>query len=265
VKHSSNQVETFPELLSAAAKNRLKAVLPLSAQAWLREKQRAASDQVRPLWRVRDFNRLRRVTPISSRYGWDRGRPVDRFYIEKFLREHRGDVKGHVLEFANDNYTRTFGTDRLTQSDVLDLRPDNPRATIVADLTRADHVPSNTFDCVICTQVLLLIYDVRSAIQTLDRILKAGGVLLVTVPGVGSRWASGEAGDYWRFTSLSIRKLFEETFASEDISVQTYGNVLSAIAFLHGLATEELEKEELEYHDPNFELIIAVRAVKSCS
>ena len=212
---------------------------------------------------MRDFNALRRVTPISSNWGWDRGQPVDRYYIENFLSENSLDVKGHVLTFADDYYAHRFGGDRVTRTDVLNLTPDNPKATIIADLTDAGHLPSDTFDCVICTQVLLLIYDVRAAIQTLYRILKPGGVLLVTMPGVGSRWAWEEAGDYWRFTSLSARKLFEETFSPKDVEVRSRGNVLAAIAFLHGLASEELYNSELDYYDRNFELVIMVRAVKA--
>src|SRR5207249_6393424 len=137
------------------------------------------------------------------------------------------------------------GGDRVTQSDVLDVSKDNLRATIIAELTCAEHVPSDLFDCIICTQTLLLIYDVRAAIRTLCRVLKPGGVLLVTVPGVShkiSRYEMDHGGDYWRFTSLSAKRLFTEVFRAENVTVQTYGNVLTAISFLHGLAVEELEK-----------------------
>jgi SAM-dependent methyltransferase len=246
----------------ADARNFLKAVLPSTMRVWLRERQRKVRNQLRPLWQVRDFKGLRRVTPISNNWGWDRGQPVDKYYIENFLSEHALDVKGHVLTFADDSYARRFGGERVCRCDVLNLTAD-PRATIIADLTNAGHLPSNTFDCVICTQVLLLIYDVRAAIQTLYRILKPGGVLLVTIPGVGSRWASEEAGDYWRFTSMSARRLFEENFSPKDVEVRSRGNVLAAIAFLHGLASEELYKSELDYYDRNFELVIMVRAVKT--
>jgi hypothetical protein len=37
----------------------------------------------------------------------------------------------------------------------------HPGATIVGDLTRADHIPSDSFDCVNLTQTLQFIYDVR--------------------------------------------------------------------------------------------------------
>jgi hypothetical protein len=69
-------------------------------------------------------------------------------------------------------------------------------------------------------------------------------------------------GDYWRFTSLSAKRLFEEVFPATNVVIETYGNVLTAIALLHGLAAAELKPRELDYRDPDYEVIIAVRAVK---
>jgi SAM-dependent methyltransferase len=146
---------------------------------------------------------------------------------------------------------------------VLHVAEGNPQATIVADLARADHIPSNAFDCVVLTQTLHLIYDARSAVQTLHRILRPGGVLLATFPGI-SNIARDQWGDrwYWAFTSRSARRLFEEVFPAESVRVEAHGNVFAAIAFLHGMATEELRREELEYRDPSYEVLITLRAVK---
>jgi SAM-dependent methyltransferase len=204
------------------------------------------------------------VKPISKDFGFDRGQPIDRYYIENFLARYANDIQGHVLEIKEPLYTYKFGSDRITKSDVLHVEPGNPKATIVADLTNADHLPSNTFDCIILTQTLQFIYDVPAAIKTLHRILKPGGVLLVTVSGISQissedmeRW-----GQYWSFTTLSIQKLFQEVFEKDKIEVIAYGNVLSAIAFLHGLATEELEKSKLDYHHSDYQVLISARAVK---
>ena len=216
--------------------------------------------------RMRPVNlaRFHRVTPISRNFGYDRGTPVDRYYIEKFIGQYAADIQGHVLEIGDNTYTRKFGDERVTKSDVLHVEEGNPKATIVADLTSADHIPSDTFDCVILTQTLHLIYDVKPAVKTLCRILKPGGVVLATVPGI-SQIAEDQWGDYqcWCFTTLSIRRLFEEMFSTGAVEVKAHGNVLTAVAFLHGLAVEELIQEELEYHDPAYEVLIAARAVKS--
>jgi len=208
---------------------------------------------------------LRRLTPISRSFGFDRGRPIDRYYIENFLAQHAGDIQGRVLEVADNSYTRAFGGERVTQSDVLDVVQDNPQATLIADLACADGIPSDAFDCIILTQTLQYIYDVQAGIRTLHRILRPGGVLLATFPGISQIIAedwTGAGSWYWGFTFHSADRLLKETFAGEKVRVEAYGNVLATIAFLHGLAVEELRHRELDYRDPSYDLLITVRAVK---
>ena len=235
-------------------------ILPARGRRWLRSLWQL---QYRtPVSRAR-FGRLRRVTPISREFGYARGTPIDRYYIESFLDRQASDIQGRVLEIKDDSYTRHYGGGRVEISEVLDVVEDNPRATIVADLTRADAVPSDTFDCIVFTQTLQLIYDVRSAIKTLHRILKPGGVLLATFPGI-SYVSHRYCGDlwYWAFTHSSAQRLFEEVFPATNLRVESHGNVLAAISFLHGLAVEELRQEELDYRDPDYEVLITLRAVK---
>lgn len=236
--------------------------LPAGLRRWLRVQWQTYRVWP-PVGRVR-FGSLRRLTPISRDFGFDRGAPVDRYYIEGFLARQADDVRGRVLELGDATYTRRFGGNRVTRSDVLHGRPGNPAATIVADLTDADQIPSDSFDCVILTQTLLLIYDVRAAIRTIHRILKPGGVALVTVPGITQiiRGDMEEYGQYWSFSSQSAQRLFEEVFPG-NVRVEAYGNVLAAASFLYGLGINDLRPKELNYHDPDYELIIAVRAVKA--
>jgi SAM-dependent methyltransferase len=165
----------------------------------------------------------------------------------------------------DDAYTRRFGGSAITQVDVLHPTTDNEKATIVADLTSAEHIPSNTFDCIVLTQVLPFIPDVPAAIRTLHRILRPGGVVLATMPGISQivRYDMDRWGDYWRFTSLSARRAFECGFPGGDVRVQAHGNVLTATAFLQGLSSRELRPDELNYCDPDYEVIITVRAMKA--
>jgi len=207
---------------------------------------------------------LRRLEPLSHVWGTDRGRPIDRYYIEGFLEAHGADVQGRVLEVKDAGYTRLFGGSRVARSDVLDIDPLNDQATIVADLSRADAIPDDTYDAFILTQTLGLVYDVRSALAHAVRILKPGGVLLCTVPAAGrlSFEAAGLDGDYWRFTEASVRALFAEVFPIDAFEVTGFGNVLATSAFLYGLADHELQPGELERVDPYFPLVYAIRAVK---
>jgi SAM-dependent methyltransferase len=205
---------------------------------------------------------LRRTRPLSDFWGFDRGTPVDRHYIESFLAEHRADVRGRVLEVQDSGYTDRFGT-RVERRDVLDIDARNPRATIVADLAAADGIPEDAFDCFIFTQTLHLIYDFRTALGHAHRLLRPGGVLLATVPAVSRVSRGAAASDYWRFTPAAAGTLIGEVFGPERITVQSYGNVLTAVAFLSGMAREELSRRDLDARDDHFPVIVGVRAVKA--
>ncbi|MBW4593914.1 MAG: glycosyltransferase [Brasilonema angustatum HA4187-MV1] len=209
------------------------------------------------------FGDLRRPKPISCHFGYDRGLPIDRYYIEKFLACQSDDIHGRVMEIGDNFYTRQFGGDSVTKSDVLHVKQGNPDATIVGDLSKSDNIPSDSFDCLILTQTLQYLYDLRSGLQTIYRILKPGGVALVTVPGITV--LNDKEWNYcwcWGFTTVSAQVLFEEVFPKENVNVETHGNVLTATSFLQGLATEELKKKEMDNCDPAYPVLITVRAVK---
>jgi SAM-dependent methyltransferase len=217
--------------------------------------------RLRRIARPARLGTLRRTTPLSHDFGYDRGTPIDRYYIERFLWTHRSDVRGHVLEVKDSAYTEWLATD-VTGKDVLDIDPANKSATLVADLATADAIGESTFDCFILTQTLQLIYDVRAAVSHAHRILKRGGVLLATVPAVSPIVDDDQLTDYWRFTTASCRALFGGAFGTEAVQVRGYGNVLTSIGFLAGMAHEELTAQELETHDGRFAMLISVRAVK---
>jgi SAM-dependent methyltransferase len=214
----------------------------------------------RPAW----LGTLRRTTPLSDGFGFDRGTPVDRYFIERFLDENRSAIRGRVLEIKNSKYTQRFGVD-VVERDVLDIDPTNRTATIVADLAAADSVPAEAFDCVLLTQTLQYIFDARSAIAHAHRILRPGGTLLCTVPCISRIERGFLDSEHWRFTPASCRGLFGAIFGPEQVIVRTYGNVLPAIAFLMGMASEELRRRELDHHDDHFPVIVAVRAEKAGS
>ncbi|VEN75404.1 Methyltransferase [Candidatus Desulfarcum epimagneticum] len=207
---------------------------------------------------------LRRVTPVSRVFGLDRGLPIDRFYIESFLEKHARSIQGCVLEIGEPVYTCKFGGGRVAASHVLSVEPGNPAATLTGDLETGEGVPKKMFDCAVLTQTLPFIYDVKAALTHCHAALKPGGVLLATFPGISqiSRYDMDRWCDYWRFTDASAAKLFGDVFGGEQVTVATHGNVLAACAFLHGLASGELKPRELDHHDPDYQVLIGVRAVK---
>src|SRR3972149_6617938 len=119
----------------------LKAVMPASVRLhlWVLWRRLKRWPSV-PVGSV-DFGNLRRLVPINREFGFDRGQPVDRYYIENYLARHAEEIRGRVLEIGDNVYTRRFGGSRVAKSDVLHVSGDSPRATIVADLTNAGHAP----------------------------------------------------------------------------------------------------------------------------
>jgi SAM-dependent methyltransferase len=139
----------------------------------------------------------------------------------------------------------------------------NKQATFIGDLSNAPQLPDNSFDCIVLTQTLHLIYNYKDALQTCYRILKPGGALLLTVPGI-SHIDQGEWKDIWlwSFTQASIKRLLGDTFPHQETPVETFGNVLAATAFLYGMGLPEVNKAQLDETDPHYQVIITACAVK---
>jgi SAM-dependent methyltransferase len=206
------------------------------------------------------FDFMSRVTPISSHYGADRGKPIDRRFIEQFIESNRHDIKGVVLEVQDPNYTNAFGSD-VSESIVIGIAP-GKYITLISDLKDLKEIASDTVDCVLLTQTLQFIYDLPAAIASVYRVLKPGGALLVTVPGIQplgpDAWPH-----YWSFTPHSARRIVADMFGEQDLAVESFGSVLTAMAFLHGLALEEIDPALVDKHDNRYPVVIGVRAIKS--
>jgi SAM-dependent methyltransferase len=224
-----------------------------SAQSLFGDLQSLKGRVRNPIW----MGNLRRKAPVSK-WGWERGTPVDRYYIKQFMEAHREDIHGNVLEVYDRTYIDTFGSN-IHSVDVLDINADNPRATIIADLAAAHNIPDNTFDCFILTQTLQYIFDSRAALHHAVRILRPGGVLLTTVPAL-SRVDNTSA--YWRFTQHSCNRLFGDAFGSRNVVVHARGNCVAAIATAAGLAAEEFHRSELDIDDPGYPILVCIRAEK---
>jgi len=212
---------------------------------------------------------LDRVTPLSRDFGFDRGTPVDRHYIEKFLYNNRQYFKGRILEVAQDWYASHYAKLNETAEqkpivETLHYDGTEDEVTIIGDLTKPETLPENRYDCFVCTQTYNVIFDVSKAIEGSYRLLKEGGVLLATVPGIVQicRGDMDRWGDYWRFTNKSLELLFKKTKFSQ-VEIVPMGNVMAACAFLQGMALEELPKKELlDVMDKDYQVVIGIRAVK---
>ena len=196
-----------------------------------------------------DFGRLTRLSPVTDNLGFARGQPVDRVYIERFLSQHRADISGDVLEIGDDNDTLRFGEARVRKSVIADVRADNGKARIIADLVDAPQIPDGAFDCVILTKVLEPIFDVEAALRTVSRVLKPGGVALIAVPRISQIGADATepAALSWSFYPKTLRRLLVKYFDPRKLTVESYGNVKTLISFIAGLAREDIAADDFEY------------------
>ena len=98
---------------------------------------------------------------------------------------------------------------------------------------RGGVLPPAAFDCLVLTQTLHLVYDLASAVRQMHRALRPKGVVLLTVPGI-SRIDRGEWRESWcwSLTEASARRMFSDVFGTDQVEVETHGNVFAAVAFL---------------------------------
>lgn len=201
------------------------------------------------------------MTPLCRDFGYSRGTPIDRYYIEAFLAEHAADIHGRVLEVGDDSYARRFGGERVRKQDVLHVDAGQPQATIVGDLAAPGVLPRHAFDCIILTQTLHLIFDMAAAVEQLHDALRPGGVALITVPGISpidrGEWKGSW---YWSLTDVALARLLSGPFDAAKVSVSAFGNLYAATAFLHGAAVEEVETAKLARFDASYPVTIAARA-----
>jgi SAM-dependent methyltransferase len=194
------------------------------------------------------------LRPLSDFYGYDRGTPIDRHYLEGFLHAHSDLVNGRVLEVKDDAYTRRFGADHVRRSTVVDIDPTNQEATLIADLGQPGCLPNEAFDCIICTQTLQFIPNPHLALANLKTALAPGGALLLTVPCLSRISVGLPASDYWRWTPTGLQALLGRLWRGP-VTIQGLGNLRACVGFLLGEAAEELPPTMLAVVDPAFPLI----------
>jgi len=209
------------------------------------------------------FGSFRNVAPFNEGFGFNVGLPVDRYYMETFLQAQSARITGRVLEVGDRAYTERFGTG-VTESIVFSHEAAPGEAQLVGDLSDCPQVADDTFDCIILTQTLHYFADMGKAVRELMRILAPGGALLCTVPGISqiSRSDMELWGDRWRLTSLGLRELLEASFDPAGVSVQAYGNALTALSFIEGIPARKLKPRELDARVDDFEVLVCGVAIK---
>jgi SAM-dependent methyltransferase len=162
----------------------------------------------------------------------------------------------------SDGYVRRYGTN-LGRVHVLDVDRANGAATVIGDLGGERPLPAASLDCIVLTQTLQYVWDVRAAVANAHEMLRPGGVLLLSVPALARIESELDIDDLWRFTAASARRLLAPAFGEANVSIVSRGNLVVASAFLAGLAASELTARELDDDDERFPVVIAARAARA--
>lgn len=211
---------------------------------------------------LRLFNKSN-LLPIDDSFGFSIGTPIDRFYIESFLIENVEIIKGTVCEISELNYSKKFAQPGAI-FELFDINSKNKHATIIGDLQNPDTIPESIVDCFILTQTLNFIEDTDLVIQSIYKILRPGGVCLLTVSGISqiSSYDMTRWGDYWRFTDYSLKVVLNKCFNNNNIHIKTYGNLFAAKSFLDGECIENLDNDDLMIRDDRYQITICAKIIK---
>jgi SAM-dependent methyltransferase len=204
------------------------------------------------------WGNLRRVEPFSGVFGFDRGTPVDRFYLHRFLERNRSVITGRVLEVQVPSYIRTYGHD-VEVSHTVDINPEF-HATYTCDLADAVQIPSDSYDCFLVPNTLQHVEDLPAVLRTLLRVVKPGGHILASAAGLLPLIPDGD--DMWRMSPEGWRRTLARAWEGCEVAVDGHGNCLAATAVMYGLALEELTEDELTANDPRYPVLITIKARK---
>lgn len=212
---------------------------------------------------------MSRTGPVSGLFGLERGVPVDRYYIEKFINDNHEYIIGDALEVGELRYLSEHGRHLRTKNILAPnagavSKSSQADDVYIGDLTKVETLPEGRFDSFVCTQTLNFIYDVAASIRGAHYLLKPGGRFIGTVSGISqiSRFDMDRWGDYWRFTTMSLERLLGEVFGGS-IKLISYGNALTSQLLLQGVAVEDVDDMKVfnEQHE-DYQLLIGFVAEK---
>jgi hypothetical protein len=225
------------------------AIKALLGPKWTTRARTIARGLERPSW-----GNLRRVTPISATWGFDRGTPIDRYYVDRFFNTHRQAITGRVLEIQTRDHIKKYGRG-VSAADTLDISPEFA-PTFCCDLATATLVPDGSYDCFLLPNTLPFIRSVDDAMRQARRIVRRGGTILATVPAFVP--LTPDVHDYWHASADGWRIVASRVWPDCDTAVESHGNCLAAAAAMYGIAAEELTEAELDANDPRYPVLVTM-------
>jgi SAM-dependent methyltransferase len=130
----------------------------------------------------------------------------DRHLLKKQIQEFGHYVVGRTLDVGAGGFSRYEKFFNSSEYVKMDIGADDNLDVVGS----ADNIPldDNSFDSVVSTQVFEHLRDPFKAATEIARVLKTGGVCLLTVP----QWNElhEEPHDYYRYTKFGISEIFEK-------------------------------------------------------
>lgn len=197
------------------------------------------------------------LKPVSYLQGCEWGDSIARKYINQFIEENQHYIRGTVVEIGDRRYSNKY-KEKITESYVFDLYNESDMYNIKGNLETGDGVQESLADCFIITQTLEDIFDLHTAAKNIIKMLKTNGTVLLTASGISPiiRYDYETYGLYWRFTDQCLKRLFADFVGEDNIDIRTYGNAKTSSAFLYGVPSAAVEREDISYQDRDFQLII---------
>ncbi len=141
-------------------------------------------------------------------------RKITRPRLEAFLRAHATEAKTLDIGCGNDQYGEFF-PNRTTLD--VEARP-GVQVDIVADAHDLSQIEDNSFEVVLCTEVLEHLHTPSQAIAELHRIIQSGGLLIISTRFIFP--IHDAPGDYYRYTKYGLRHLLKD-FEIEELKAET--------------------------------------------
>lgn len=208
--------------------------------------------------------------PVERAQGALIGKSIKRFYVDNYIYKNRRSIRGVVGEMEDRRYTELYGdTRRIRESYIIEHYvdfPENERFGLDMDLSTGEGVIAEKFDCFICTQTLTYIINLEKAIDSLIKMLKQGGILLITFPGMLHRASAQELDAYkplYGILPSAIHKLLTPYLDNIEYSMEVYGNVKCAVATLYGIPSDVFTEEEMLKKDEDYPLLVGMKIKKT--
>lgn len=196
--------------------------------------------------------------PVSRYFGAERGTPIDRYYIDHFLKNHQQLIRGDVLEVEDALYTKAYGGSIVKNSIVMDVNATSSNVTFNGNLETGEGIRAEIADCFILTQTLMYIFDVKAAAHNIEKLLKKGGSVLITCSGISqnSVRCMDDYGCYFNFNAKAIERMFEDEKNMKVVDTGSFGNVKTVSAHINGLCFEDLSESDFMPNDQYYPLVV---------